>query len=269
MDNIEARSATTCEVCESKECPICGKRHCKIIHNACDSIKNAEALKETANVSLDSLRNAKDYDEEVVPFDEFMELIKSNPDNENSMSVAYYGDLKKYVASEPKEGDSPYQVEIEVTPSTLSSIHSHPNNTPPSGSDVINTAKWYSEHGIYRNTYIYTANEIYLLYVEDTAKVKAFYTANANKASAPGSSSMFVANSNLDQYWDTAYEKLRELADTERHMMALAEVLRKSNSGIQILRWTHNGSITSTPNMGIYTTSSYNNDKIITPLKCE
>lgn len=271
MDNIETRSTITCPICESRECPICGDRHCDMIHSSCDSIPNANTLKNKAVNSFKCLRDSPKNIYNSFSFDSLINVIDENRFNENAASVSYYADSDTYSFQYLIKGDKPYSVYIETGPYTHSTIHSHPNNTPPSGLDLINTAKWASECNNYQYSYIYTNGIIYALYVEDAAKARSFYLANKDKASAAGSTTMFVENTDLAESWDNAYGCLNDLTKNEKHMMALAEVMRKHDSGMQLLKWNYgdrNG-LESEPEFGIYTTRSYNNEKLIIPLKCE
>ena len=172
---------------------------------------------------------------ETFAFSDFENLLRTNGHNENSIGLSYYSDEEVYRLRELKTGNSPTSVKVTIFTTTVATIHNHPNGTPPSGIDFLNTAKWVSDNNVYSTTYVYTTNGNYALYIEDVQKAKLFYSKYSNCLSDT-ETKMFKAESDLDKKWESIYKELKGLSDTDRHMMSLAELAEQTNSGIRILK---------------------------------
>ena len=265
-NNSSTRAASPCLVCSSKECPICQKRHCKEIHTLCDLISNAQALKNTASAIYNAMRSVVADDPRYYSYADFENALSTNGMYENAISLSYYPDEDVYRLADLKRGTSTTSVEVVTSFTTVSTIHSHPNKTPPSGVDLLDLAGWYTYYSICESSYIYTEDGIYMLYVEDGDKVKSFYAEHAGSASAPGASvlDMFKSGTELSKIWIKAYgTDFRDFSNgNERHMMALAELLRQTDSGIRILKKEK-----MLINFDVYSTI-VRNEKIV-PINCK
>lgn len=197
---------------------------------------------------------------------DFENALSTNGMYENAISLSYYPDEDVYRLADLKRGTSTTSVEVVTSFTTVSTIHSHPNKTPPSGVDLLDLAGWYTDYSICESSYIYTEDGIYMLYVEDGDKVKSFYAEHAGSASAPGASvlDMFKSGTELSKIWIKAYgTDFRDFSNGyERHMMALAELLRQTDSGIRILKKEK-----MLINFDVYSTI-VRNEKIV-PINCK
>lgn len=238
VDDATTRASISCPICYGKECPICGKRHCKEIHSKCDSISPAaDSIKTSTSKMYDIMKDIRSNSSNAYSFSDFENLLKTNGKNENSISLSYYVDENVYVLKGLEMGNSPNQIKINLYSTTIATIHNHPNNTPPSGIDFLNTAKWAFDPDIknYSTTYVYTTNGNYALCIEDNKKAKQFYTKNKDSF-ADTETKMFKEGSDLDKKWNEIYKNLKGLSDTDRHIMSLAELAKQTDSGICILK---------------------------------
>ena len=204
-------------------------------------------------------------------FSDFLNAVTENSTNENAITLNGFEDTdgsKSYTLNDLVEGDSPYDVKVSTGEYMVATIHNHPNGTPPSGSDVINTAKWVGDYpsNACRQNYVYTTDNIYCLYIEDVAKAKTFYSNYSSCMRDSVSTGMFKSGSDLDKAWNKI---CKELSDYEKdsqnlHTLALGALLRQTDSGIILLKKV--GTSSNNP-FGIYSAKIQDN-KII-PFKCE
>ena len=262
MDGITTRASVSCPICDGKRCPVCEKRHCKEVHSNCDPIPASGKIKASANTMYNTMKNTYPDGPETFAFRDFENLLRTNGHNENSIGLSYYSDEEVYRLRELKTGNSPTSVKVTIFTTTVATIHNHPNGTPPSGIDFLNTAKWVSDNNVYSTTYVYTTNGNYALYIEDVQKAKLFYSKYSNCLSDT-ETKMFKAESDLDKKWESIYKELKGLSDTDRHMMSLAELAEQTNSGIRILK----SEPSSSNSFGLYYTQTID-DKII-PYNCK
>jgi len=262
MDGIATRASVSCPICDGKRCPVCEKRHCKEVHSNCDPIPASGKIKASANTMYNTMKNAHPDGPKTFAFSDFENLLRTNGHNENSISLSYYADDNTYRLKELVEGNSPTSVTIYTHNTTVATIHNHPNGTPPSGIDFLNTAKWVSENNVYSTTYVYTTSGNYALYIEDVQKAELFYSKYSGCLSDT-ETKMFKAESDLDKKWESIYNKLKGLSDTDRHMMSLAELAEQTNSGIRILK----SESSSSNSFGLYYTQTID-DRII-PYNCK
>ena len=212
------------------------------------------------------MRSVVAYDPGYHSYSEFENVLSTNGMYENAISLSYYPDEDVYRLADLAIGTSTTSVKALTGFTTVSTIHNHPNKTPPSGTDLLYLAEWYSDYSICESSYIYTEDEIYMLYVEDGDNVKSFYAKHAGSASESESSAinMFKSGTELSRIWNKAYAiDFSDFSNAnERHMMALAELLRQTDAGIRILKKEK-----TSINFDVYSTI-VRNEKIV-PINCK
>lgn len=264
QDGPQTRSNVQCPVCLSVKCPYCGKRHCTQIHEDCDEIPNAQAIKNATRATYDHMLNAEKYGNSYI-FSDFTDFIASNSQNENGMTLNYYEDEDKYLLRNLKKGNLSYGVSIQREATTVATIHNHPQNTPPSGSDLINTARWLNDFNTQacQTNYVYTSKAIYAFHIEDKAKASTFYSKYANcQREDNDSTAMFKSGTELATLWDKLLTKYSRYSAEEQYISALTELLNQTNSGIHLMKKE-----TTDTSFGIHGVKKIN-DKFI-PIKCK
>lgn len=264
VDDAATRASVSCPICYGVKCPVCGKKHCKEVHSKCDSIPTMDSIKSRTGKMYDIMKNTYPNGPDSYSFSDFENLLKTNGKNENSISLSYYTDENIYRLRGLEIGSSPTRIIISMHKSTVATIHNHPNGTPPSGIDFLNTAKWAEDSDIenYSTTYVYTTNGNYALYIEDTKKASEFYTKNKD-AFSDTETKMFKENSDLDKKWNEIYKQLKDLPDTDRHMMSLVELAKQTDSGIRVLK----SDALNKETFGLYYTQTI--DNLIIPYNCK
>lgn len=253
----------SCEICTGKKCPICNKRHCNTIHDNCDSIPNADRIKQDTRNLYNALKGVNSTYANSNTYQDFLNLLATNGANENSVTLYYYAEENRYLLNDLIQGSDPYGVDILGSSShAVATLHSHPNDTPPSGVDIMTAANHAYENPDFQSAYIYTSSGVYTLFIENREKAIAFYQAYMNCNSTPGSSDVFKEGSDLDTLWDTSYQELKDYSDNDRHMLALSYILRTVDSGISIAKGDN-----STAIFEVITTRMEN--KRIIPIKCK
>ena len=266
QDGLQTRSIISCPICQSTKCPYCGKRHCTQVHEDCDEIPNAQAIKNATKATYDLMLNAQSDGISGKTFTDFLNKVSQNSENENAATLYHYSDNEvPYILEDLIKGESPYGVDVQTSPSAIATIHTHPNNTPPSGTDVLNAAKWVNDFDTHacKTSYIYTTDGVYALYVENQQKSQSFYENYSGCLREDNSTGMFKTGSSLETTWNEITTQLsKRYSGNELHLLALAELLRQKDSGISLAK-RDNGETT----FSIYSTKSVNN-KII-PIKCK
>ena len=254
---------SSCEICSRKKCPICKKRHCKVIHDNCDSIPGAGRIKQDTKDLYNTLKGVNTTYGESKTFQYFQDLIKTNGANENSATLYYNSDENCYLLKDLTKGENPYGVKIYGgTPHAVATIHNHPNDTPPSGVDVLMAAKHALDNPDFQSAYVHTSSGVYTVFIENREKAMAFHKAYIKCNSEPGSTDVFKDGSYLDNLWDSSYKEFDKFSSNERHMLALSDVLRRVNAGISVAKGDHN-----TATFEVITTR-VENEKVI-PIKCK
>lgn len=263
QDGLQTRSVISCPICQSTKCPYCGKRHCTQVHEDCDEIPNAQAIKNAVKATYNHMLNAEKYGNSYI-FSDFTDFIASNSQNENGMTLNYYEDEDRYLLKNLTKGNSPYENSFDRNPTTIATIHSHPLNTPPSGSDLINTAKWLKDFDTQacRTNYVYTAKAIYAFHIENETKALAFYSKYSYCQRTEGSTTMFKSGTELATLWDKLLTKYSRYSAEEQYMSALTELLSQTNSGIHLMK----KEITDI-DFGIHGVKKV--DDILIPIKCK
>lgn len=195
-------------------------------------------------------------------FQDFQNLVSTNEANENSATLYYYEESNRYLLNDLVESDRPYGVSVfGSNPHAVATIHNHPNDTPPSGVDVLTAAEHALDNPDFQSAYVYTSSGVYTVFIEDREKAIAFHKAYIKCNSEPGSTDVFKDGSYLDNLWDSSYKEFDKFSSNERHMLALSDVLRKVNAGISVAKGDHN-----TATFEVITTR-VENEKVI-PIKC-
>lgn len=262
-DDVLTRSSTVCETCDSKECPFCQKRHCKIVHDACDSIPNSERTKTRVKEVYKKMDQAELYGQQSVTFAQFEELLRTNASNENSVTLYYYEEEDKYLLKNLHAGNSSSSISVHGGEShAIATIHNHPNGTIPSGIDLIVAAGNVKENMNFELTYVYTSDYIYTLQIEDKNKAIEFYEKYADNISDISSSSMFAPGSTLDKQWNESVNTMKHYTGENKELLALANFLKNMDSGFSVSRFDLNNDECEV----FYT---YNNNGKVFPIKCK
>ena len=263
-DDPLTRATTNCRMCEGRKCPICGKRHCKEIHAGdCNEVPGSDAMKNSAKELFDLMKKIEKYGDKSHTYSEFEDLLHTNGSNENAITLEYYEDTNSHLLKYLKPGESPYSVEVTTSIYSEATLHNHPNSTPPSGIDLINTAKW-AENSNYTNTYIYTNDAMYVLHVENKQKAQNFYKKYSGNLSDT-ETSMFKSGSELDVKWKDIQKNLKDFSGNDLHLMSLATLLQETDAGIRILK--SDAPPTSNGSYDVYYTKVV--EERLRPYKCD
>lgn len=263
LNAVQTRSGS-CPPCTCPTCPICGKRRCTEIHNDCSG--NATTIKKLANDNHDLLKKVQSfsYNNRYYPsFTDYLNTITANPNIEHSASMKYYEDEGVYRLDGIESGTETNVAIQGSNPGVVASIHNHPgtNPSPPSGRDILTSAKCAKDNPQFKYLYTYAGNTQYVLYIEDQAKAAAFY--DKHKEDVDDESNMFTLNTRLAEDFKSAKNKLRRLSISDQFVYSLAHVLEKNNSGIRLLKKDANASGFS--NVGVQNATT----SLIIPIECK
>ena len=157
---------SSCEICSRKKCPICKKRHCKVIHDNCESIPGAGRIKQDTKDLYNTLKGVNTTYGKSKTFQDFQNLVSTNEANENSATLYYYEESNRYLLNDLVESDRPYGVSVfGSNPHAVATIHNHPNDTPPSGVDVLTAAEHALDNPDFQSAYGYTSSGVYAVFI--------------------------------------------------------------------------------------------------------
>lgn len=194
---------------------------------------------------------------------QFEQLLRTNGANENSVTLFYYKEEDTFLLKHLTSGENSHSVKVfGGTPSAVATIHNHPNGTPPSGVDLLVAAENANENPDFSSCYVHTTNGTYTLIIEDREKAIAFYKAHKGSNAAPGDNVLFNAGTQLAKIWDKSYGAFSHFGDNDRHLLALADLLRTSNAGISVVR-------NENTSPGFEVISTHIRDGELVPVKCK
>lgn len=251
---------------DASVCPICGKKKCRVVHDECDKIPQADETKSNVSSLYGIFSNVSDtYGRESFTFDQFEEALRTNGENENSATLYCYPDddgPDLYLVKDLITGDSPYKVDVYGgTSYAVATIHNHPNDTPPSGIDILTAANHAKENSSFQTAYVYTSDGIYAVSIEDRQKAVTFYD-KYHESLSESETAMFKPNSDLDGQWKKSMKDMNSYQGEDSHLLSLADLLRVLDSGMSISKYNETNQQCST-----YSTYAVGGQS--KPVKCE
>lgn len=211
------------------------------IEENCDLIIDADTLKKEMKKWIDTLATVKKAvigNSVYNTFSDFTNKIKSNNSVEYGTGLRNFG-TDSLRLDEIRTDNDTNRVRVEVAPSTVLTLHNHPNQTPPSPQDLRLTCKYANDPLLsnYRMSVIYNdkAETFYGVVITDRKTAATLY--KTLETEIDNETNNFKKKGVYDKLLKKKRNVYKKMSPEEIAIARLMIVVKAANAGIKIVKY--------------------------------